>query len=81
MQQILMKVFLPQVCSTFSLAPFKMKGKHYYFIKATALAILDYDFICLKWLEKIRLVHLYLFLGNPNAKNIVMKDYKLILQN
>lgn len=47
----------------------------------TSLKLVEYDLIRIKWLEDLKLVHLFLFLAHPNADNIINKDAGLVLQN
>lgn len=79
MLYILEKVFLPWVYGHFCLSPFWLKGKNYYFIEAAQTSLLDYDLIRLAWMEKLKIVQLYLFVGAP--ENQLRTNEGLVLQN
>ena len=81
MQEIMVKVFLPQLYITFVLTTFQVRDKHYYFIEASSLVLLKYDLVCLRWLEKLKIVHMYLFLLNPDSENFIQRSGEFVLQN
>ena len=81
MQEIMVKVFLPRLYVTFGLAPFQVRDKHYYFIEASSLVLLKYDLVRLRWLEKLKIVHMYLFLLNPDSENFIQRSGEFVLQN
>lgn len=80
MQQILVKVFLSRVFNTFGLAPFEVGRKHYYFIEASFLSLLNYDLVCLQWLEKLKIVNMYLFFLNQNLENFMRRAGGYVLK-
>ena len=77
----MVKAFLPRLYITYGLAPFELRGRPYYFIEATSLTLMKYDLIRLRWLEKLKIVHMYLFLLNPNTENFIRRGGEYVLQN
>lgn len=81
MHKILVKTFLPRMFSATCLSPVLIKGKPYYFIEATTITLLDYEFFRLRWLEKLKVIHLYLFIVNHDVEATIARDDGFVLRN
>lgn len=58
-----------------------LNGTNYYFIKNAQIALLEYDLIRIKWMEKLKIVQLYLLIGNAELDKKIMTSEGPILQN
>ena len=80
MLQILEKVFLPWIYRPFHLASFWLNEAHYYFIEASPMGLEKFDLIR-EWMEKLKVVQLYLFVGHPDPLKEILTLDGMVLQN
>ena len=78
---ILEKVFFPWDYKFHRQKPFWLEGGNYLYINASQMAFLEYDHIRFSWMEKLKIIQLYLFIAIPESEEEFISGKKLVLQN
>ena len=78
---ILEKVFFPWDYKFHRQKPFWLEEGNYLYINASQIAFLEYDHIRFSWMEKLKIIQLYLFIAIPGSEEQFVLDKELVLQN
>ena len=71
---LLEKALLKRVWGVFFLVPFWLKGGRFYYIECTQTQNIKRDLIRLAWLEKLKIVELYLFIAPLDSEQQFMTE-------
>ena len=78
---ILEKVFFPWDYKFQRQKPFWLEGGNYLYINASQMEFLEYDYIRFLWMEKLKIIQLYLFIVIPESEEQFVSGKKLVLRN
>ena len=78
---ILEKVFFPWDYKFHHKNPFWLEGGNYLYIDASRMTFLKCDLIRFAWMEKLKIVQLYLFIVIPKSKEQFVFNKELVLPN
>ena len=65
----------------FGQKPFWLEGGNYLYINASQMEFLEYDYIRFLWMEKLKIIQLYLFIVIPESEEQFVSGKKLVLRN
>ena len=75
------EVFFPWDYKFHRQNPFSLEGGNYLYINASQMEFLEYDYIRFLWMEKLKIIQLYLFIVIPESEEQFVFSKKLVLRN